>query len=54
MSVYLSYLKILVQLVLASFTWAQMCTPANNSQGSVIPNTDLPTEGKLIIMLVLV
>ena len=45
-----SYPSILLHLLLASSTWAQTCTPASNSEGVIIPNTDLPTAGELIVI----
>ena len=50
MCVYLSYLRVLMQLLLASSTWAQTCTPDSNSIDMIIPNADLPTEGELIMI----
>ena len=54
MCVYLSYLRVLMQLLLASSTWAQTCTPDSNSIDMIIPNADLPTEGELIMIIILI
>ena len=38
-------------MVLVGYSSSQSCSPANNSEGMIIPNTDLPTTGKYIAAL---
>ena len=37
-----------VLLLLAESCTGQQCSPANNSDGIIIPNSDLPSEGILM------
>ena len=35
-----------ILIALVGYSLSQICSPANNSEGMIIPNTDLPTAGK--------
>ena len=39
-------------MVLVGYSLSQSCSPTNNSEGMIIPNTDLPTTGKKVHYIV--